>query len=197
MILKQIMQDRYATKKFTGELISEQKISELKEMIRLAPSSFGLQPFRVKVVSDKDLQVKLQEKSFGQVQVGSASHILVFCADAQVLERIEQFKQLMLKNGTPEEKAEGYSGMIHGMFADKSASEVHLWASEQAHIALAYAVLGAKELGFDSCPMGGFDAGAYKELLDLPSHLTPVVICPVRIAADTPRPKQRFDDLFI
>ena len=57
---------------------------------------------------------------------------------------------------------------------------------------VAVALTKAKELGFDSCPMEGFDPKAYKEILKLDEHLVPAVVCPVGYAADEPRTKLRF-----
>jgi nitroreductase len=65
------------------------------------------------------------------------------------------------------------------------------FAREQIHIALGNAVNGAKSLGLDSCPMGGFDPVAYAEVLFLPEEYVPVVLCAVGYAADKPHPKWR------
>ena len=65
------------------------------------------------------------------------------------------------------------------------------WAQQQVYLALANAVNGAKALGFDSCPMTGFDPSALSKILGLPSHIVPTALCPVGYAADAPMPKAR------
>lgn len=197
MELKQLLQERYATKKFTGESIPEEKFNQLKELITLAPSSFGLQPFRIKVVTDQETKDKLKAAAWNQEQLSSASHVLIFCADNKVLERIEEFKQLLLSNGAQEDQIKDYIGMMVQTMEGRSAEDLTTWSQKQCYIALENALLGAKELGYDSCPMEGFDPAAFSEILGLPENLTPSVICPVGIAADKPQPKVRFDDLFI
>jgi nitroreductase len=197
MDIKTIMQTRYATKLFTGESISEEQLSQLKEMIKLAPTSFGLQAFKVKIVSDKETKEKLLPASWNQPQITTCSHLLVFCTNLDVETRLEEYKELLAKHETPTEKIEMFAGMIQGFLQSMDKEAIHTWAAKQTYIALAHAMLGAKALGFDSCPMEGFDAKAYHEILGLPEQFRPVVICPVGIAADEPRPKQRFDDLFL
>jgi len=69
------------------------------------------------------------------------------------------------------------------------------WAQRQVYIALGNALNGAKSLGFDSCPMEGFDPAKYAEILALPKHIVPTVLCPIGFAVDTPHPKIRFSDI--
>jgi nitroreductase/dihydropteridine reductase len=66
------------------------------------------------------------------------------------------------------------------------------WSQAQTYLALGNALNGAKALGFDSCPMGGFDSKEFIRILMIPAPLTPVMLCPVGYAADKPMPKIRF-----
>ncbi|MCA9477689.1 MAG: NAD(P)H-dependent oxidoreductase [Nanoarchaeota archaeon] len=198
MDFSEIVKKRYATKKFTGEMIPQDKIDELLDLVRLAPSSFGLQQFKVKVVTDKEMKEKLQAASWNQPQITTCSHLLVFCAYTDVPKRIKQFGELMTAAGVPAENVQGFTDMTSGFVSNLSKEALLAWTSRQAYIALDHAMLGATALGFDSCPMEGFDAAAYSKILELPENTVPVVICPVGIAADEPRPKLRVskDDLF-
>jgi len=85
-------------------------------------------------------------------------------------------------------------GFENGLSEDKKL----IWAQKQAYIALSNAINGAKALGFDSCPMEGFNAEEYSKLLNLPKNLVPTVICLVGYAADVPRNKIRYakEELF-
>jgi nitroreductase len=80
MTVLDIIKKRYAAKNFSGENIAESKIAEMKEAIKLAPSSFNWQPWKVKIVEDNQTLKKLQEVSWGQPQIGNASHLFIFCA---------------------------------------------------------------------------------------------------------------------
>ena len=82
MQFKDIVMQRYATKKFDGKKISEDKISELLELIRFAPSALNLQPWKIKLVTDQKLKEELRKVSNNQEQITTCSHLLVFCADS-------------------------------------------------------------------------------------------------------------------
>ena len=86
--------------------------------------------------------------------------------------------------------------MVTGIAADmtgKMSGEQKLcWAQSQLFLALGNAVNGAKSLGFDSCPMGGFDPKEYARILKIPPPLVPTMLCPLGYAADKPVPKVRF-----
>ena len=92
-----------------------------------------------------------------------------------------------------------YIGMMRQYTTALSEEDKLRWCGHQAYIALGNALNGAKSLGFDSCPMEGFDRDAFKKELSLDKDLFPVVICPVGIAADKPHPKLRYpkEELFV
>ena len=70
---------RYATKKFDStKIISNEDLSTLKEAIRLSSSSYGLQPYQVFIIENKDLRAKIQPAAWGQTQIVDASHLFVF-----------------------------------------------------------------------------------------------------------------------
>ena len=198
MEFSEIVQKRYATKQFTGEQIPEDKIDALLEIIRMSASSFGLQPWKVKVIFDKETKDMLLAHSYNQPQVTSCSHLLVFCANTNVTAQIDKYEQLLKDAGTPEEKVTGYIGIMRGAEKGMTDEQKLTWAQKQVYIAIGNAINGAKSLGFDSCPMEGFDSGKYNEILNLPDNLKATVIVPVGIAADKPNPKIRFskEELF-
>ena len=96
-------------------------------------------------------------------------------------------------DGVPAENVEAFGKMLHS-FEEKMTGEKRLaWAQRQVYLALANALNGAKSLGFDSCPMEGFDPAQYSKILGLPKNIVPTVVCPIGYAADKPRPKVRFE----
>ena len=183
-----ICKSRYATKKFNAtKLVSESDLDSVKEMIQLSASSFGLQPYVVRIVRDKALQAELQKASWNQEQVGTASDLLVFCANTDVASRIDEYEQMIGVETAPE-----YIAMMRSFASAKSQAELLEWASKQAYIAMGNVLNGAKALGFDSCPMEGFDASSYAEILDIKSPLTPIFVVPIGYGVDTPKPKVRY-----
>jgi len=195
MEFKEIVQKRYATKSFDGRKIPESEVSELMEIIRNAPSSFNIQPWKIIVVTENNLKEKLTPSSMNQKQIESCSHLLVFCANKDIAGNIDKLEKLMKKAGANT----GYIEIMRGF--DKSLSEEQklAWAQRQTYLALGNALNGAKSLGFDSCPMEGFDPKAYAKILDLPSNLVPTALCPIGYASDKPMPKLRFtkEEIFI
>src|SRR3989344_4146110 len=192
MDFETIVKSRYAVKNFDCKVISQEKVDKLFEWIRLAPSSFNIQPWVVKVVTDKALKEKFQAAAWNQPQISTASHVLVFCANTDIIGNIHLLEKTMLAQGASAESIKGYVQMMQGFAEGLSAEHKLSWAQRQVYIALAHALLGAKALGFDACPMEGFSPEDFAKILGLPSHLVPTVLCPIGFAADMPKPKVRF-----
>jgi len=185
-----IVAGRYATKKFDSQAVDEGKVSQLKEMIRLAPSSFNIQPWKIKIITDHALKEKLKPLSFDQEQITTCSHLLVFCANTDVSNLIDKLEKKIGKSQ--------YIDMIRGFVSSMSEEQKLAWTKNQVYLALGNALNGAKALGLDSCPMEGFDSKAYFDLLQLEKTVVPTVLCAVGYAADKPRDKFRFpeEDIF-
>ncbi|MFA5796841.1 MAG: NAD(P)H-dependent oxidoreductase [Candidatus Woesearchaeota archaeon] len=193
MEFSEIVKQRYATKSFDGKTVPKEKVDELLEMIRLSASSFNLQPWKIKIIEDKTTKEKLVPASWNQPQITSCSHLLVFCADTDVKNHIDKLEAIM-DTGTS-----AYVEMMRNFESTMPDDKKLSWAQRQVYLAVGNAINGAKSLGFDSCPMEGFNAEAYAKILDLPKNLIPTAIVPIGYATDTPRPKIRFDkkDVFI
>ncbi len=187
-----IVMSRYATKKFDGRSIPESKIVELLEMVRFAPSAINLQPWKIKIVTDKKTKELLRPAAFNQEQITSCSHLLVFCADPDYDSLIKRLAILLKKSGAPEEMQKMVVGMAVQFTRPMSPEQKLAWSQAQTYLALGNALNGAKALGFDSCPMGGFDPKEFTRILKIPSPLVPVMLCPLGYAADKPVPKVRF-----
>nr|WP_319376064.1 NAD(P)H-dependent oxidoreductase [uncultured Methanoregula sp.] len=187
-----IVMSRYATKKFDGRKIPQEKVDELLEMVRYAPSALNLQPWKIKVVVDQKTKELLKPAAFNQEQVTSCSHLLVFCADPDYDSLIGRLDALLKKNGAPEEMQKAVIGMAVQFTKPMSPDQKLAWSQAQTYLALGNALNGAKALGFDSCPMGGFDPGEFSRILKIPRPLVPVMFCPLGYAADKPMLKVRF-----
>lgn len=199
MDFETIVKERYAVKQFDGRKLPEPKVSKLLEIIRYAPSSFNIQPWKVIVVTDTDVKGKLLPVSWNQPQVTSCSHLLVFCADKNIANNIDRLETLMIKNGAKPEDIKSYIGIMRNFEKNMSEEQKLSWAQRQTYLALGNALNGAKALGFDSCPMEGFDAKAYSEILELPENLVPTALCPIGYASDRQKQKLRFpeEEMFI
>lgn len=195
------LQWRYATKAFDPEKkISEEDLKKIMEAIRFSPSSFGLQPYHIHIISNAELRKELQAHAWHQPQVADASHFLVFSARTDLTSRIEQLMEHM-SGGKPEvrEQLKAYENMMIGFSDDREPSWVKSWAERQAYIALGFAVAACAEMGIDSCPMEGFDTAAFDKILKMPEHLKSAVSLAIGHRKEEPKqPKVRFseEDLF-
>jgi nitroreductase len=170
---------RYAVKSFdTNKKVDEVTLNKIKESIRLAPSSFGLQPFRVIIVSEEEAKQKLMSASYNQSQVGTASHLLVFVSASDMQKRIGEYCDMVSSKGGLFDriKAEATMRGFAMLLSDEGKKR---WASEQAYVALGFALAACTELKIDSCPMGGFKADDYKEILSLGEKEEVCVILPI------------------
>ena len=182
MSLIQDLNWRYATKNMNGEVVSTEKLETILGATNLAATSYGLQPFTVLVVSNEEVKTKLQAAAYGQTQVGSSSAVLVFAVPLQITTAdIEAFINLIATTRSmPVEALDVYKGMILSTVGTLSAEEQQIWSAKQAYIALGTALAAAAEQKVDACPMEGFDAVQFDEILGLTAKgLKPVVIMPV------------------
>jgi nitroreductase len=198
MEFKDIVMQRYATKQFDGRMIDEPTLFTLLDIIRLSPSAFNLQPWKIKIVTASKIKKNLLPHTNNQPQVTTCSHLFVFCANTELEPLVDKAVEGLARSGLPAESVSQYSAMIKGYIGSMTPEQRMAFSREQIHIALGNAVNGAKSLGLDSCPMGGFDPVAYAEVLFLPEEYIPVVLCAVGYAADKPQPKWRLprEDVF-
>ena len=148
----------------------------------MAATSYGLQPFKVLVVSNEAIKLKLQTAAYGQPQVGSSSAVLVFTVPLKITaEDVEDFINLVATTRSlPLEALDGYKGMILGTVGALPAEQQQIWSAKQAYIALGTALAAAAEQKVDACPMEGFDAAQFDEILGLTEKgLKSLVIMPV------------------
>jgi nitroreductase/dihydropteridine reductase len=195
---QEIVAQRYATKLFDGRPVPESKVAELLGLVRLAPSGLNVQPWRIKIVSDAATKALLSAATFAEPQIESCSHLLVFCTDTDFAGLTAKLSREMKARCIPDRIWDIVMG-IAGEMAEMPPEELRAWSSCQVYIAGTYAILGAKALGLDSCPMTHFVPEEYSRILELPDNLVPTLLCAIGYPADEPRPKWRYpvEDLLI
>ncbi len=193
MEFKELLMARYATKKFDGKIIDDDKIDRLFDMIRYAPSALNLQPWKVKVVTDVETKKKLSAASMEQAQINSCSHLLVFCADTDLNGKAQKITHLMKEVGVPEENLKQFQDVMNIFLSNYDNKTGISEAQCNVFIAAITAIYAAKSLGIDSCPMQGFNANAYSEILDIPQDIIPTILVPIGYPADKQMPKLRFE----
>lgn len=173
---------RYATKAMNGEKVPQHKVDYILEAARLAPTSSGLQPFEIIVITDSALLEKIVPIANGQPQILQASHLLVFAAWDQYSEdRVNRvFKRNNLERGISDEATDAYRRRLLGMFAKQTKDQHFNHAARQAYIGFGAALIAAAEQKVDATPMEGFNTTELDELLGLPEKgLRSVTILPI------------------
>lgn len=161
---------RYATKKMDpSKTVPAEAVERIVEAARLAPTSSGLQPFSVILVTNPDVKARLAAACYGQQQIVDASHVLVFAAwDTYTSERITAVYDLMAaERGGMTPGMIGYRDRLLATYPNRPAEENHHHAAKQAYIAMGFALAAAAMEGVDSTPMEGFDPAAVNEVLGL------------------------------
>lgn len=179
---------RYATKKMDPtKVVPEDKVERIVEAARLAPTSSGLQPFEVIVVTNKDVRAKIQEIAWNQAQVTEGSHLLVFAAwDNYTAERINHMFDLVNEErGFKNEGWENYRQMLLNTYPQRDAQLNFEHAARQAYIGFGMSVAQAAFEGVDATPMEGFDPAKLDEILGLREKgLRSVTILPLGYRAN-------------
>lgn len=161
---------RYATKVYQeGKKVSQENIDKIVEAARLAPTSSGLQPFRLVVINDIKTKEKLAEGALNQVAVTTCSHVIVFAVwDNYTNERIDQVYDFITdERGLPRGRFSRYTDMLKTSFGNTESIRNFEHATRQAYIALGLALAQAAELKIDSTPAEGFDNQKVDEILNL------------------------------
>lgn len=180
---------RYATKRFDrSKKLSENQLNILLEAANLAPSSYGLQPFKILVVENEILREKLMTVSNKQSQVTDASHLIIFAVRndisvADVDRYIDRIAEV--RNVSASSLAE-YKATMSASISSKTPEALIQWASRQVYISLGFLLAAAAVEKIDACPMEGFRKEKYDEILGLKDQgLSTLVMAAVGFRSET------------
>lgn len=198
---------RYACKRMNGQSIPENEIDKILEAIRLAPTSMGMQSFKVVVIKDRSLLDRIQKEAAPrQLMIEGCSHLLVFASyykltKAEVDAYIERLS-----------KTRNITGEHLQAYADKWAPLVNIpeeeaaeWMARQTYITMAYATVAAAQLRIDSTPVEGADFDIIDEILRLKEqNLRSTLLLPLGYRdekedhlAGAPKVRKDTQDIFI
>lgn len=179
---------RYAVKKFdASRKIAPAELEEILEVLRLAPSSFGLQPWKFIVIENQALREQIRPLAWNQGQVTECSHLLVLCSLASMDEaHVKSYiHDIVETRSVTHESLAGYEKMMLGFIAKLSPAQKREWMKNQVYLALGMLLSECAHRKIDTCPMEGFEPEKVDALLNLPAqNLTAVVLCPVGYRAE-------------
>jgi nitroreductase len=171
---------RYAAKSFGGGIVSDENLNKILDAVRMAPSSFGPQPYHVTVVTNKVVLDKLKKYAKGnERKFESGSHILVFSYRKDVANRFKHLQEMQKrKDNMLRNIGWGIQYIMPIIAWLKMGRYLTMcdWSSSQTYVALGFALSACSELKIDSCPMEGFNARKFSKILNLPKNIKPVVL---------------------
>jgi nitroreductase/dihydropteridine reductase len=198
---------RYATKKFDStKKIAADKLQNILDAAQLAPSSLGLQHYRILVIEDAETRAKLCAVAYGQSQITDASQLIVFAAETNINEDFgkKYIDNVAATRNVPREALAGFEGAVLGSINSRTPEQLLVWAQKQAYIALGVLITAAAEQDVDICPMEGFDPSAFDEILGLKEKgLTATVMATIGYRAEdddlskAAKVRRPADELFI
>jgi nitroreductase len=161
--------------------VPQEKVEAIIEAVRMAPTSSGLQPFELFVITNKELRSKIAEAANGQAQITDGSHLLVFATwDNYTAERIDEVVQLTVEARGDLPTLRGYFDYLKANYVPRDPEINYAHAARQTYIAVGFALMAAAEQEVDSTPIEGFNPDAVDAILGLRERgLRSVVLMPL------------------
>lgn len=179
---------RYAVKKFDStKTLEQEKVDLLKEAFNLTATSYGLQPIKLLVIQNKEIQQQLVQHSWNQQQVAQASHVLILCIDINLsgTDVEEYFQRVKAIRNTPDKIINPFKDFLVSKINSQHKEDLISWAKNQAYLAMGNLLTVCAQEQIDSCPMEGFEPDKYDKILDLPSkNLSSVLVLPIGYRAE-------------
>lgn len=164
--------------------MTEEEINKLMSLAMLSPTAFNIQNWRFVVVTDPLLRKQIRAVSWDQAQVEEASLLIVLTADLHAWKK--QPERYWINAPKP---VQDYLVPAIGQYYTGKEQVQRDEAMRSCGMAAMTIMLAAKEMGYDTCPMDGFDFDAVAKLLNLPDDHTPVMFVVVGKALKQAQPR--------
>ena len=175
MNISDVIEARRSVKNFDPEhIMPEEDLAELIRLTKLAPSSFNMQNYRLLVVRDMEIRKQIRNVAWDQAHVTDSSVLFILCADLKA----HQEDPSRYWSHAPQEVQDIIGPMIKP-FYEGNERLIRDEAIRSTGLAGMTLMLAAKGLGYDSCPMIGFDSEKVAELIKLPPHYALSFMIPV------------------
>jgi nitroreductase len=150
--------------------MTKQEVDTLLSNAVLSPTAFNIQNWRFVIVTDKALRQKIREVSWGQAQVEEASMLIVLVADLMAWNK----EPSRYWKDAPQPVQDYLVPAIQQYYQNKPEVQRDE-AMRSCGMAAMNLMLSAKAMGYDTCPMDGFDFDQVAKLLNLPNDHTPAM----------------------
>ncbi|WP_058300715.1 nitroreductase family protein [Gorillibacterium timonense] len=173
-----VVKDRRSAMKFQPEVrISNEELDELFNLVKFAPSAFNLQHTRYLVVTDPELKEKVYEAANQQYKVKTASAVIVVLGDLDAYKQVGEINQGLLQLGVINKQEYDMTvESVLGFYEEGGDTFKREEAIRNSSLSAMLFMLVAKDKGWDTCPMIGFNPESLKEALQLPDRLVPTML---------------------
>lgn len=178
MELEKLIKERRSAKNFMeNERISKKELDEIFELVRYAPSCFNLQHTRYIVIADQEKKEKLREVAFKQYKIHTASAAILVLGDREEYKNAENLYEGMLNlNILNKQEYDTTISAIHGLYEGGGDDFKRDEAIRNACLSAMMFMMAAKDKGWDTCPMIGFDPEGVRNLFNIPDNLVPALL---------------------
>lgn len=164
-----IMKLRYTTKEYDhSKKLDQSKIEELKEILRLCPSSINSQPWKFIFVQDEKMKNEIAKASFFNDQkVLNCDSVVVFTSIVNITEFEKEISERL---------PEGAMGYYNKFIKPLSEHQIKSWMEKQVYLALGVFLSACADMNIDATPMEGIDTEKYNTILNLSGYTTLVAV---------------------
>lgn len=173
-----VAQERSSVRQYDPSFKMDQsEIREILEIAIQAPSSSNLQPWRFLVIEDQAAKEELLPIANNQQQVVDASAVIAVLSDVKAHKNAERIYNEIVKNGNmTEEVKNAYVGRLVSFYDSASPERMSKMAMTDGGIVSQQLMLAAKAKGYDTVPMGGYDAEKFVKAFNVPENFEPVML---------------------
>ena len=183
--LNKVMHERKSVRKYDPQFkIPQSQLEELLMEASSAPSSSNLQPWRFLVIQDEAIKKELRTIAFNQEQVETSSAIIAVLGDIEMYKNVEEVNNQNFELGYMDEATKNM--MIENslkLYSNLPEEVLTNIATFDAGLISMQIMLLAKDMGYDTVPMGGFDKNAFAKRFELPDHIKPILLIAIGKAA--------------
>ncbi|MEC0238886.1 nitroreductase family protein [Paenibacillus dokdonensis] len=175
---QELVQTRRSANKFNIDVqISEQELNEMFSLVKFAPSAFNLQHTHYVAVTDKALKDQVYEAAFKQYKVLTSSAAIVVLGDLEAYHNIGPINEGLLNLGVIDQREfDETVSSVNSMYEDGGDRFKRDEAIRNASLSAMLFMLIAKDKGWDTCPMIGFDPEQLRQALNIPDRYVPAML---------------------
>ncbi|UJF31566.1 nitroreductase family protein [Paenibacillus hexagrammi] len=186
-----VLAERHSVKEYqAGHKMPKEHLEQLLTSTTQAPSSWNLQHWKFVVIEDQAYKEKLLPIAYGQKQIVESSVVIAVLGDLEANKNYELvFGPLLEAGHMPKELYDNLAGQVEGAYKYPQVARDE--AVRNASLAAMQLMIAAKALGYETCPMGGYDAARFVKEFNVPERYVPVMLISVGLPAKPARPSGR------